>query len=136
MSKRVWRFRQNIKELGETPVVWVVTQYCKRNVERTCSEWLASLLKQFFRPPLDAGYGDELICLIPFMCINLTNSSKTNYGPLSETNCSERPYLVKVSVSLLIVFSEVVLDIVKTPGYLLWASTIIISSMCPLIGPA
>ena len=65
------------------------------------------------------------MCLTPFRLRNVPNSSDVNWGPLSDTSCSGRPYLPKrcLSTCYSMVFAAVVLAISKTSGHFEWAST-------------
>ena len=63
------------------------------------------------------------MCLMPFIFINKSNSCDTNCGPLSDTNCSGRPYAENNRLNSSMVLVAVVLDISIISGHLEWAST-------------
>lgn len=69
--------------------------------------------------PLVAGwYGVEVICLTPFSFMNFLNSSETNCHPLSVHICSGNPFLENIILNTKTVFSDVVVFIGTTLGYL------------------
>ena len=51
------------------------------------------------------------MCLIPFLFMNSSNSADVNCGPLSDTSCIGRPYLLNRSLKILIVLVDVSEDI-------------------------
>ena len=65
------------------------------------------------------------MCLIPLLLMNVQNSSAVNWGPLSLTNCSGKPCVVKSFLSSSIVQAALVVVISITSGHLECASTII-----------
>ena len=67
-----------------------------------------------------------LMCKIPQLVMNSLNSSDVNWGPLSETNLSEKPCLEnRLSNAFMVSLFEVEDDILITSGHLLYASTTI-----------
>ena len=83
----------------------------------------------------DRWYGAHLMCLIPFIFINKAHSAEMNYGPLSETNCSGRPYAAKISLSSMMVLCAVVVAILTTSGHFECVLKII-KKVFPIKGPA
>ena len=60
----------------------------------------------------------------------------SNCGPLSLTSSMGRPNREKTSLRVEMSLLDVVEDIRKTSGYLLWASTIGVAHLLSIIGPA
>ena len=86
--------------------------------------------------PFVAGwYGADLMCLIPFLLMNVRNSSAVKWGPLSLTNCSGKPCVAKSFLSSSIVLAALVVVIGITSGHLECASTTI-RNIVPRNGPA
>ena len=74
-------------------------------------------------------------CLTLFLLRKSAISDNTNWGPLSDTSCSGRPYAAKIYLRMLTIFSVVVLIISTTSGHIECASTTI-KKLFPRKGPA
>lgn len=71
--------------------VWSIFE-ARKVCLRVCTSLRAS-------PFVQGWYGAEVVCLIPLYCMNWRKHSETNWGPLSETSWSGKPFRENILLS-------------------------------------
>ena len=100
------------EEVGQLPRDGFLLSQCRT---RPC---LNTCAKRSSIPLVAEWYGTDLMCLMPFLPMNVLNSSAVNWGLLLLTSCSVKPYVANSSISSSIVLVVLVVVFGTASGHL------------------